>query len=36
LCLDGTKGINSLATINKLFSNKPDFNYCENYYKNLS
>jgi hypothetical protein len=35
-CLDGSKGINSLSVVNKLFSERPQFNYCENYFMNLS
>lgn len=33
LCLDGSKGIQSLSVINKLFMERPHFNYCESFYK---
>jgi hypothetical protein len=36
MCLDGNKGIQSLTVINKLFTEKPQFNYCDNYFKNIS
>jgi hypothetical protein len=33
-CLDGSKGLNSLSTINTLGSFKPIYSGCENYFKN--
>jgi hypothetical protein len=32
-CLDGTKGLNSLKTVNKFSRTKPDISYCENLLK---
>jgi hypothetical protein len=33
LCLDGKQGISSLKTVNKLSSQKPQNNFCENFYR---
>jgi hypothetical protein len=32
-CIDGTKGLNSLKTVNKFSKTKPDVSYCENLFK---